>query len=116
VVDGIDCRRAIKGLKNFVPNRRNNPFIWYMSDCGNYLEKFKCKICIFDFGYFCDNAEKFVNWSAKSFSFRCRVNAREVEALVLQLSQAGRTIAQLKGTLLVGIIINNFSYDIRITK
>merc|ERR1712136_30839 len=29
---------------------------------------------------------------------RCRVNAREVEALVLQLSQAGRTIAAMKGT------------------
>jgi len=29
---------------------------------------------------------------------RCRVNAREVEALVLQLSQAGRTIATMKGT------------------
>uniref|UniRef100_F6RBF6 Actin interacting protein 3-like C-terminal domain-containing protein n=1 Tax=Ciona intestinalis TaxID=7719 RepID=F6RBF6_CIOIN len=29
---------------------------------------------------------------------RCRVNAREVEALVLQLSQAGRTVAKLKGS------------------
>ncbi|XP_076823798.1 uncharacterized protein LOC143469837 isoform X3 [Clavelina lepadiformis] len=29
---------------------------------------------------------------------RCRVNAKEVEALVLQLSQAGRTVAQLKGS------------------